>query len=156
MDSVTRGNERKEMTDENSQITFFYSLLSKYYLLLDSLEDTAALRAWYSDHAVWECCNFGSKEPEISLSVDQLQSYVEREGHLARSARLRHHITGFTVMTKSHDVSVSSAKVMVTQQPEPSRAPEIRETALVSIEWEWNSNQREWLIKRWRIQRDSI
>lgn len=136
--------------------SLFYDLLTKYYLLLDDLTDNSALKSWYTEDARWECSDFGSKQPEISLSIVELENYVNREGHLARAARLRHHITGLTTIVNGDGTTTSTAKVMVTQQPELSIPPIIREIALVNVCWHFDESQGEWRIMRWHIMRDSI
>jgi hypothetical protein len=137
-----------------SDQTEFLDIITRYYLLLDAFEELEALEALFTDDAVWTCYAAGAAQPHLHFDpVAQFRAVAAREGHLARAAGTRHHVTGLSTVATERGAR-STIKVLVTIQPDRRRPPLIRETAIVTCDWVRQGDA--WKIAYWRIGRDSI
>ena len=131
----------------------FLDIVTRYYLLLDAFEELDALQALFTADAVWTCYAAGAAQPHLHFDpVDRFRTAAAREGHLARAAGTRHHVTGLSTVATARGAR-STIKVFVTVQPDRRRPPLIRETAIVTCDWVKQGD--EWKIAYWRIDRDS-
>jgi hypothetical protein len=131
----------------------FLDIVTRYYLLLDAFEELDQLQALFTDDAVWTCYAAGAAQPHLHFDpVAQFRTVAAREGHLARAAGMRHHVTGLATVATPRGAR-STIKVLVTIQPDRRRPPVIRETALVTCDWVKRGEA--WKIAYWRIDRDS-
>lgn len=132
----------------------FLDILTRYYILLDAFEQIDVLRTFFADEAVWECYAAGAAKPHLKFDpIDTFRIVAEREGHLARAAGTRHHVTGMSTVATAAGAR-STIKVLVTVQPDRRKPPSIMETAIVTCDWV--KRGEDWKILLWRIDRDSV
>ena len=142
------------MTSQRFEHHELFDTLTRYYLLVDSFSDLDALRMFFTDDAVWETYDHGSDQARMRFDpIDKFRLVAEEQGGLARSARLRHHITGLS-HTPSQNGVRSRIKVLVTMQPDTNKPPSIQETAIITCDWV--RLRGDWKIARWRIDRDTV
>lgn len=127
---------------------------ASYFLSLDAFDDIESIVGHMVPDAVWECFNTGMLEPLIKVeSVEHLRVIMAMQGASERNLRLRHHITGIIFQKLEEDSAQSLIKVLVTSQPDMTKAPVVRNTAIVT--GSWKKKDGGWKILKWRIERDS-
>ena len=127
---------------------------ASYFLSLDTFENVESIIGHMVPEAVWECFNAGTPEPVIRLeSVEQLRVIMAIQGASERALRLRHHITGIVFQKLEEDFAQCLIKVLVTSQPDTTKAPSVRNNAIVT--GSWKKTDGGWKILKWRIDRDS-
>ncbi len=127
--------------------------ITTYFFALDALNDPTALASTFTPDAVWECFNYGEKEPAIRLdSLEQMEQLVAMEIAANNPVRLRHHQCGVVFKHITAETALTHTKVLVTAQQESEPAPRVRNTAL--CEGQWRKTEQGWKLARWTIRRD--
>jgi hypothetical protein len=128
-------------------------VMTSYFFALDALADPAALMGHYAPDAVWECYNYGEKEPALRFdSREQIEMVVAMESAKPSPQLLRHHPSGTLFRELTATTAVTRTKVLVTAQQPEDPAPRVRNTA--TCEGRWSKHEQGWKLSRWTIFRD--